>query len=291
MRSSLNFASENMFVPSQRKHVSHRRCAWRICCVYRPLGHLQAVQMSRDARFGHSYTSRRQDAWAKAPSKHVLLLLLVLITMTAAAAGIYSCFSCWHGHPTNPAPVRSISPLCSTQNASQLRVFVAQASGYQYGAELQDRYGFAALGQVLDIDNNLWSSNYEYQDSWWINQMNISLLQVIDAAEADILFVAARFDTCRPNVSEEVRRFMASAHESYPYLGQKPHVIALNNPFGVYTSYVSTIQSMPQSELFTFVTIEAYSNNNYSSTNWVTAPYMAHIHWHQGFPALPSSTF
>jgi len=213
---------------------------------------------------------------------HFSLVLLLLTTtgliVWLQAAHVYSrCVS---------SVLRtSISSPSARQSSSQLRVFVAQTPAYQHDSRPQDRYGFATLGEILDVDNQLWTSYYEHQDSWWINQMNISPLQVSNAEDADIVFVAAHFDSRRPNISEEVQDFMAAALDTFPDLGQKPHVIALNNPFHVYTYYVSTIQTMPQSELFTFVTIEAHSTNQYSSANWITAPYMAHVHWHQGLPA------
>lgn len=181
--------------------------------------------------------------------------------------------------------LRHTAVKLSALDSGKLRVFVVQTPDYQHGASPQQMYGFAQLGNILDADSSMWTSYYEYQDCWWINQMNLSPLRVHDPESADIIFIAARFDTRRHNITEEIKSFMETANARFPLLGQKPHVICLNNPFFMYTIYANTLVSMPQSSQFTFISIETYSGpSGPSSANWITAPYMAHVHWHQGMP-------
>ena len=191
-------------------------------------------------------------------------------------------------------PVLQSEANQTSQYSSELKVYVIQTPDYHQDASPQHRYGFAQLGDILDATTSLWTSflegvpSYERQDCWWINQMNLSPLQVHDPDSADIIFIAARFDTRRGKINEEIQSFMETANVTFPFLGQKPHVIALNNPFPIYTGYAPSLISMPHSSQFTFISIEAYSPpSGPSSANWITAPYMAHVHWHQGMPKQP----
>lgn len=55
----------------------------------------------------------------------------------------------------------------------------------------EELWAFRALGNAIDIDQGLWEPRVHDIDKWWINQLNISPLRVLDEESADIIFVPA----------------------------------------------------------------------------------------------------